>query len=63
MDKVFKKKVFYDYEDVINFVNYNTKELQVVSVTENDEEIILWYNEIITNDDWKHLDILNRTLN
>ena len=63
MDKVFKKKVFYDYEDVINFVNYNTKELQVVSVTENDEEIILWYNEITTNDDWKHLDILNRTSN
>ncbi len=44
MDKVFKSKVFYDYEDVTNFVNNNTKELQVVSVTENDEELILWYN-------------------
>ena len=48
MDKVFKSKVFYDYEDVTNFVNESTKELQVVSVTETEIEIVLWYNELNT---------------
>ena len=48
MRKVLEFKVFETYEDLTDFVNYkNIGMIEVVSVTENHDEIILWYNERI----------------
>jgi len=47
MKAIFKSKVFNINKigDVEYFVNNNTAEIKVVSVTEMDDEITLWYYE------------------
>ena len=47
MRKIFKFKIFETYEGLTDFVNYkNIGMIEVVSVTENHDEIILWYKEL-----------------
>ena len=41
---MFRFKVFETYEDLTDFVN-NDFSIEVVSVTENHDEIILWYKD------------------